>query len=111
MIANLFAALPATPTTEEIFEVLLETPGLRIERIVSTGQASPPDFWYQQEGAEWVLLLAGSARLRFADEAAARELRPGDFVAINAGRCHRVEATQAVPPTVWLAIHYAGEPV
>ena len=49
----------------EITQTLLAAPGLRIERIVSLGQASPPGFWYDQEQAEWVLLLAGAARLRF----------------------------------------------
>ena len=50
-------------------------PGLRIERIVSLGQASPPGFWYDQAEGEWVLVLAGAARLRFADEPEARLLR------------------------------------
>lgn len=47
---------------------MLEKPGLRIERIISTGQSSAPDFWYDQPEAEWVVLLSGAARLRFADE-------------------------------------------
>ena len=64
----------------EITKTLLAAPGVRIERIVSLGQASPPGFWYDQDEAEWVLLLAGAARLRFADEtedAAARPRRLG----------------------------------
>ena len=63
---NLFADLPATQEAAERLETLLDRPGLRIERIVSTGQASPPGFWYQQADAEWVVLLAGEALLRFA---------------------------------------------
>ena len=43
---------------------LLAAPGLRVERIVSTGQASPPGLWYDQDRAEWVLVLSGSAGLR-----------------------------------------------
>ena len=35
--------------------------GIRIERIVSRGHTSPPDFWYDQPQAEWVIVLAGSA--------------------------------------------------
>lgn len=107
-LANLFADLPPMGSAAERFDTLLEQPGLKIERIVSTGQASPPDFWYDQPRAEWVLLLAGSARLRFADEADARPLHPGDFVAIAPHRRHRVEATDSSVPTIWLALHYVA---
>ncbi|MHB8801619.1 MAG: cupin domain-containing protein, partial [Rhodocyclaceae bacterium] len=79
----------------------------RIERIVSTGQASPEGFWYDQPRDEWVLLLSGSAGLRFADEADVRELRPGDWLLIPAGCKHRVEWTDAAQPSVWLAVHFA----
>ena len=71
--------------------------------------ASPPDFWYQQTQDEWVLLLSGSAQLRFADEAQARTLQPGDFVEIAAQRRHRVDATASGQASVWLAIHYPAE--
>jgi len=53
-----------------------------------------------------VLLLAGAARLRFADEAAPRSLKAGDFVDIAAHRRHRVEWTDPGQSTVWLALHY-----
>ena len=109
MSDNLFADLPTTPETAERLQTLLDRPGLRIERIVSTGQSSPPGFWYDQPDAEWVVLLAGDAELRFADEPQARALRPGDFVEIAAHRRHRVEATSLNEPTVWLAIHYPAE--
>ena len=108
MIANLFADLPRSTASDEQISELLSRRGLRIERIVSTGQCSPPGFWYEQPGGEWVLLIRGAARLRFADEPTARRLRPGDFIDIAAHRRHRVEWTQAEPPTVWLAIHYAA---
>jgi len=103
--ANLFAGVPAQADAE-LVTALLSTPHLRIERIVSFGQASPDGFWYDQDEAEWVLLVSGSAQLRFADEAAARTLAPGDFVHIPAHARHRVEATAAHAPTVWLAIHF-----
>ena len=108
MSDNLFAGLPRSTLEKEQFLELLSRPGLRIERIVSTGQASPPGFWYDQADGEWVLLVQGEAWLAFADEPAARRLRPGDFIDIAAHRRHRVEWTQAEPPTVWLAIHYAA---
>ena len=90
----------------EITEALVARADLRIERIVSLGQASPPGFWYDQAEAEWVLLLAGAARLRFADEPEARSLRPGDCVEIAPHRRHRVDWTDPAQPTVWLAVFY-----
>jgi len=101
---NLFAPLPRTGPDEEI-TALLATSNVRIERIVSTGQASPPGFWWDQEWDEWVVLLSGSAGLRFESEAYARELKPGDYLHVSAHARHRVEWTHASEPTVWLAIH------
>lgn len=100
---NLYAGLPSGAQQEQLVE-LLSQPGLRIERIVSTGQASPPGFWYDQPQAEWVVLLQGEARLAFADEPAPRLLKPGDFVDIAPHRRHRVESTAAL--TLWLAVYY-----
>ncbi len=104
---SIFADLPRSTTADEQISELLNRRGLRIERIVSTGQCSLPGFWYDQPDGEWVLLLRGAARLRFADETEARELRPGDFVDIAPHRRHRVDWTDPEQPTVWLAIHYA----
>ena len=109
MAGNIFAGLPdltMAPETTERMETLLARPGLRIERIVSSGQAGPAGFWYEQADAEWVLLLTGEALLRFEDEAEARRLRPGDWLHIDPLRRHRVDWTDADAPTVWLAVHY-----
>lgn len=103
--ANLLRDLPDA-RDGEIAEPIVAAPGMRVERILSFGQASPPGFWYDQPEAEWVLLLAGAARLRFADEPAARSLQPGDHVHIAAHRKHRVEWTDPAAPTVWLAVFY-----
>ena len=90
---------------EEAITILAATPGARIERILSTGQASPAGFWYDQDHIEWVILLAGSAGLRIEGEAAPRILRTGDYVEIPAHARHRVEWTEAGCPTIWLAVH------
>jgi cupin 2 domain-containing protein len=103
--ANLLHDLPDA-RGGEVTETLLAASGLRIERIVSSGQASPPGFWYDRDVAEWVLLLAGAARLRFADEAEDRLLRPGDHVHIAPRRRHRVEWTDPAAQTVWLAVFH-----
>jgi cupin 2 domain-containing protein len=108
-VANLFAGLPPTGEAEEQFVQLLQRPGLVIERIVSSGQASPPGFWYEQPQGEWVLLLQGEALLRFADEDEARRLRPGDWLDIAARRRHRVEWTVPDRLTIWLAVFYGEE--
>lgn len=100
------AAVPAASVPEELTTVLAAGQGVRVERIVSTGQSSPPDFWYDQDRHEWVAVLAGSAVLRFEDETEGRRLMPGDWVLIPAHRRHRVEATAADRPTVWLAVFF-----
>jgi cupin 2 domain-containing protein len=89
----------------ERFDDLLTLPGLKIERIVSTGQASPPGFWYDQGWTEWVLLLSGAAAVEFEGEAAPRELVPGSYLHIPPNRRHRVAWTSPDEPTVWLAVH------
>ena len=106
MNGNLFAGIDEEKRDEELLTTLAERPGGRIERIVSTGQASPPGFWYDQDWGEWVVLLCGAARLRLAEEAEARQLAPGDWVDIPAHCRHRVEWTDPDQPTVWLAVHY-----
>lgn len=98
-----FAALPAG-STAETFDTLLQTSGVRIERIVSNGQASPDGFWFDQPASEWVVVLQGRARLGF-ENAPARELGPGDFVYIPARQRHRVEWTDPGHATIWLAVH------
>ena len=102
-MSNLYADLRPDSGAEQIIE-LLSHPGLRIERIVSTGQASPPGFWYDQPQAEWVLLLHGEATLAFEDEPVPRRLKAGDFVDIAPHRRHRVESTAEF--ALWLAVHY-----
>ena len=107
MLDNFFAELPTVMTDTEQFITLLAEPGLRVERIISTGQSSPPGFWYEQAEAEWILLVQGDAGLRFEDESAPRHLTPGTILDIAAGRRHRVEWTSSDQPTIWLAIHRA----
>jgi cupin 2 domain-containing protein len=103
---NLFAGPETSGNPGEHFEELLVRSGFRVERIVSTGQASPPDFWYDQNVAEWVVLLSGAAELQFEDEATPRKLAPGDWIDIPAHRRHRINWTDPSQPSIWLAIHY-----
>ncbi|MGL6194153.1 MAG: hypothetical protein ACRC2T_04955 [Thermoguttaceae bacterium] len=50
---------------EELIETLFQAENVRIERIVSTGQSSTENFWYDQPETEWVILLQGEAVLQF----------------------------------------------
>lgn len=102
---NLFAGQPDS-TANEIFQTLLTQPDLKIERIVSTGQSSPPGFWYDQPEGEWVVLLAGAARLQLAEPDEMLALGPGDYVNILPHRRHRVDWTHPVETTIWLAVFY-----
>ena len=106
-IANLLNALPhCDPAAAARVDELLQRPGLRIERIVSCGQASPHGFWYDQAESEWILLLTGRAGLRFECENYSRLLLPGDCLDIPAHCRHRVEWTARGQPTVWLAVFH-----
>jgi cupin 2 domain-containing protein len=101
---NILTDLPAN-LPEELVQLLVSTPNVRIERIISHGHASSEGYWYDQEQHEWVLLVTGRARLRFDDEEI--EMKPGDSFNIPAHKRHRVEWTDPTQPTIWLAIHYA----
>lgn len=106
--SSLFTALPCV-LTEEAVQVLAENRNVRIERIVSCGQCSPPNFWYDQEQDEWVALLRGAAEIRFADREDPVRLNPGDHLLIPARVKHRVESTSPAEPTIWLAVFFSPE--
>lgn len=105
-LLNIFAEIPAELPEEDV-TVLLERPGLRLERIVSRGHTSPEDYWYDQEEDEWVMLIQGRARLRIEGETTDRELSPGDHLMLPARCRHRVTWTDPDEDTVWLALFVA----
>lgn len=89
------------PADGELFETLLETGNLRIERILSApGSKSGP---YDQEQDEWVLLMQGEAVLKVEGEKI--ELSAGDALLIPAHTEHSVLDTSANPPCIWLGLH------
>ncbi len=96
--------LPLPLSNKEIFESLLTTDNLLVERIISTGQTTPPGEWYDQDRDEWVILLQGFADLSYA-EGQNIKLKAGDYLLIPAHQKHRVEYTSSEPPCIWLAIH------
>ncbi|WP_025209852.1 cupin domain-containing protein [Hippea sp. KM1] len=88
---------------EEIFQTIASSESVRIERIISNGQASPEGFYYDQDEYEFVLLLKGEAVLSFDDSGSVR-LKEGDYLIIEPHRKHRVEYTSK--PAIWLCVFY-----
>lgn len=101
---NLFASLPED-LSEEVFEDLVHSDSVRIERIVSQGHRSPESGWYDQDESEWVIVLQGAARLLF-EGGREESLGAGDFINIPAHTRHRVSWTDPASPTIWLAVFY-----
>ena len=101
---NLFENIPSS-IPEELFEEIDSNAEIKIERIISDGHNSPPDFWYDQDKNELVFLLSGSGVIEFEDGRKVK-LNTGDYLKINAHEKHRVTETSASTKTIWLAIHY-----
>ena len=89
---------------EENFFQIFKNESIRVERIVSNGQKSPEDFWYEQVENEYILLLSGNAILEFEDFEV--ELKKGDCLNIEAMQKHRVKFTSLDEPTIWFAVFY-----
>lgn len=89
---------------EEIFFEIFKNETIKIEKIVSNGQKSPENFWYEQEKSEFILLLEGFAILQFENEEI--ELKKGDCLNIKAMQKHRVKYTSQEEPTIWFAVFY-----
>ena len=60
---SVFQNLP-NASREERMDELCQAKAFRVERIISSGQTSPPGFWYDQVFDEWVLILQGRAEVR-----------------------------------------------
>ena len=104
---NIFKDIPSDLPDELIEEIAGdEEKSITVERIISRGHRSPPDFWYDQDNNEFVILLKGKAALLFKETNRLVEMSPGDYIEIPAHTLHRVEWTSPEEDTVWLAIHY-----
>jgi len=100
---NIFNDIPEQ-LPEEITDILVNSNGVRIERIISKGHKSEPNFWYDQAENEWVIVLKGTAKLRFKLDNKIIHLTEGDFVNIEAHIKHQVEWTSE--EVIWLAVFY-----
>ncbi len=101
---NFFSNIP-DQISQEIIETIFNTDAIRIERIISKGQASPENFWYNQSENEWVIVLEGKAMIKFEDQSIVT-LHKGDYLFIPAFKKHRVEWTDPNQLTIWLAIFF-----
>lgn len=102
---NIFQDIPVAGP-DEILEKILESKGVRIERIISNGQATPEGRWYDQDLDEWVVLLKGRAGILIEGENDPRLLKAGDYIHFPARIRHRVEWTSPEETCIWLAIHF-----
>ena len=100
---NIFEQIIVDKNEEKFFEIF-KNETIKVEKIVSNGQTSPENFWYEQEKSEFVLLLEGFAILEF--ENREEELKKGDCLNIQAYEKHRVKFTSLYEPTVWFAVFY-----
>ncbi|WP_121628419.1 cupin domain-containing protein [Poseidonibacter antarcticus] len=100
---NIFENIIIDKKQEQFFE-LIKNDNIRIEKIVSNGQSSPINFWYEQKENEFVLILKGNAILEYEHKEVI--LKEGDFINIPAFTKHRVKYTNQMQPTIWLAIFY-----
>lgn len=105
MKGNLFDLIPSE-LPEEVFQTLVQSGTLKVERIISRGHATPEGQWYDQAHNEWVVLLSGGARLTIEGKEGFVEMKPGDYVMLPAGLRHRVDWTDPEQDSVWLAINF-----
>ncbi len=100
---NIFEQIIVDKSEENFFEIF-KNEKIKIEKIVSNGQTSPENFWYEQEENEFVLLLEGFAIVEFEDFE--MELKKGDCLNIKVMQKHRVKFTSLNETTVWFAVFY-----
>jgi cupin 2 domain-containing protein len=90
----------AAPARGERVELVVELPGLAIEQILSGELDAAAS--YRQAHDEWVVVLAGGARLEVEGEQL--ELAAGEWLLLPAGCAHTLLET--APGTSWLAVHH-----
>jgi len=100
---NLYASIPGN-LDSEVFELILNSENIKIERIVSKGHKSPESGWYDQNHNEWVVVIKGQALLIFEDRQLS--MQTGSYINIPAHTKHKVSCTDSDEETIWLAIHY-----
>ena len=101
---NIFSEIPDR-LKDELFEDIISSKNIKIERIISDGHTSPKNGWYESKQNEWVILLQGEAILSF-DKGDDLTLNVGDYVNIPSLKKHKVSYTSLSQKSIWLAIYY-----
>jgi cupin 2 domain-containing protein len=93
------------PARGETTHAVARVDGVVVEQILSDRLDAPVD--YVAPVDEWVLVLAGAARLEVDGEPVA--LRPGGWLSLPAGTPHRLTTTE--PGTSWITVTGTASPV
>ena len=101
---NIFSNSEAA-SKEEIFNTLFSGKNINIEQIISSGQISPEEGWYDQQKNEWIVLLEGEAKLEFENKQI-KQLKKGDYLLIAAHCKHKVIYTSVQPKCIWLTVFF-----
>lgn len=104
-IRNIFKDIKLPNGAEEAFDTLCNAQKVKVERIISKGQTTPPGKWYDSGKYEWVVLIQGRASLEMEDGKIIH-LTHGDHLLIPAHQKHRVSYTSKNPHCIWLAVHF-----
>ena len=100
-LKNIFSNVPKL-LPNELIEQLAMSKDCKIERIISPKLSTPKGEWYDQDKDEFVLVLKGSAKLKFKNQLV--KMKKGDYILIPAHAKHRVEKTDK--ETIWLTVFY-----
>lgn len=93
------------PKNFELFQSVISSGNVSIERIISTGQKTPDGQWLEQDKNEWVLLLQGESEMQFEGDRKVI-LKSGDYFFIPKNTRHKVLRTSIEPYCIWLAVHF-----
>jgi len=103
---NLLSPLPDARAAEQV-ATLLTRPGLRVERIVSLGQASAPGFWYDQAAGAASTSSPTSMSLSSASTVAALGMPLSDPCSASAPattpQLQNVDLTESKSISLWFA--------
>jgi len=106
-VKNIFSKIPKD-IPKELFEQIISSNDIKIERIISKGHQTEEGKWYDQNKNELVILLKGNAKLMIKEENkdVIIKMKAGDYINIPKHVKHRVEKTSQKEETIWLAIFY-----
>ena len=119
---NIYDKIPES-ITEEIIEIMYQNPHCKVERIISNGQITTENEWYDQDQEEWIILVQGEATIlieKLQEESSDKcnilncnikeescdkvHMVKGDTLLIKSHQKHRVIYTSQNPLCIWLCV-------